>query len=263
MATIDRQLLLLKTAEACEALLIRPGRLPGEPEPPIAGEQYDREQIFEKLAPALEEAWPGHPQEPEDLAGFLQEVVDRTLETARKLRGEKDCVPAAGFFRLAREEFFEHLRAELEDVQGGVETEDLWRAFDNLEATAPIKQLAQAGLRIKLRALGAFLLSKPQDRYDDEMSASEFFPSGKWEQLRDSEISQAIRRTQGPAHKQIAHVTLTRPLPEEREVYATASYRPQLERIVRLFGQFTEEVDQRLLPEWWPDWFHELSSDTA
>lgn len=67
LATIDRQLLLHGAAEACESLLIRPGRLPDEPEPPILGEQYDRDQIFEKLAPALAEAWPEHPTEPEDL----------------------------------------------------------------------------------------------------------------------------------------------------------------------------------------------------
>lgn len=194
--------------------------------------------------------------------GFLEVAVDRVLETAKGLRQEEGYVPAVAFLRLARDEFFEHLRAELQDVRGGVQTEDLWQAFDNLEATAPIKQLTQAGLRIKLRALGAFLLAKPQNRYDDEMCASEFFPAGEWEQLRDAEISETIRHTQGLADKQIAHVTLTRPLPEEREVYAAASYRLQLEGIVRVFGQFAEAVDERLLPEWWPDWFREFANDT-
>lgn len=57
-----------------------------------------------------------------------------------------------------RDLVFEHLKQELTDVLGGVETEHFWDAFDALEATASIKQLTLAGLMIKLRSLGSFLV---------------------------------------------------------------------------------------------------------
>lgn len=75
MATIDTQLLMLSTAEACEALQVRPGRLPDEPEPAIIGERYDRDRLLEKLKPALEQARPDAPTEPADLAPFLDEAA--------------------------------------------------------------------------------------------------------------------------------------------------------------------------------------------
>jgi hypothetical protein len=64
--------------------------------------------------------------------------------------------------RGSREQFFEHLRVEMSDLRGGIETEDLWQAIDSLEATEPLKHLAEAGLRIKLPAVGAFLLGRPR-----------------------------------------------------------------------------------------------------
>lgn len=233
--------------------------MPGEPEPPIVGEHCARDQLLTWLAPALIDTWPDHPKGPDNLAAFLDEAVSRISVSAGQLFQEEGYVPAASFIRQAREQFFEHLQVELQDVRGGVETENLWRAFENLEATAPIKHLTQAGLRIKLRALGAFLLGKPGDR-KDEMSASEFFPTGEWERVRDAEVCEVIRREQGLTNKQIAHVTLTRPLPEEREIYESAGHRPQIERIVLIFRQFTEAVDTRLVPEWWSDWFREFSN---
>ena len=53
---------------------------------------------------------------------------------------------------------------------------------------------------------------------------------------------------------QIAHLTISRPLPEEIGVYRPGSYRHHVDQILTLLEQFTEAVDPRLLTEWWPDW---------
>jgi hypothetical protein len=64
-------------------------------------------------------------------------------------------------------------------------------------------------------------------------------------------------------NKLFAHLTLSRPLPEDREVYQPASYRPGLKRLVRVFEEFTENVDERLLPDWWQGWFQQYRDDVA
>jgi hypothetical protein len=71
---------------------------------------------------------------------------------------------------------------------------------------------------------------------------------------RDAEIAEILMKGLGFANKQIAHITLTRPLPGDIELYADSG-RPQLERIVELFTEFDRAVDRRLLPDWWPEWF--------
>lgn len=152
------------------------------------------------------------------------------------------------------------MKVELEDARGGIETEDLWQSFDALESTAPIKRLTRAGLLIKLRALGAFILFGRTWR-DDEMTADDFFPEGVWQQARDSRISATLEKELGFANKQIAHITLTRPLPEDIEVYA-GNARSEFDRILTLFAQFDREVDIRLLPQWWPEWFIPFSEGT-
>jgi hypothetical protein len=258
MAMLDDQLLLHDAAAFCGMLLLRPGKLPDEPAPPVFGEELDRPELIARLGPALELAWPGHPTEIDAVQPFLEEALERISATAKGLSRTEAFVPAALFPRPDRELVFEHLKLELLDVRGGIATEELWEGFDAPEATAPIKQLTLAGLRIKLRALGAFLVGEA-NRFEDELAAAEFFEAGRWEGLRDNQLCDAISSDMRRVNKQFAHLTLTRPLPEERGVHAPASYAPSLKRLVTVFDQFTEAVDQRLLPDWWADWFRELS----
>ena len=253
MATIDRQLRLVEAAEGSQALLIRSARLPGEPEPPIVGESYDRAKILEGLASALEEAWPDFPKDPADLKAFLESASERMYAAAEALKDEPDFVPAAGFTRISRDMTFEYVKLEFDDVWGGLETEDLWQCFDAIDATAPIKRLTRAGLTIKLRALGAFILFGTTFR-DDEMTAADFFPKDAWKEKRDADVSGILEKELKFANKQVAHITLTRPLPEDIEVYS-GSQRPEFERVVKLFSEFNETVDERLVPDWWSGWF--------
>jgi hypothetical protein len=86
------------------------------------------------------------------------------------------------------------------------------------------------------------------------MNADDFFTEGYWKQARDCAVSETLERELGLANKQVAHITLTRPLPEDIGVYA-GSVRSEFDRIVTLFAEFNHEVDKRLLPQWWSEWF--------
>jgi len=61
-------------------------------------------------------------------------------------------------------------------------------------------------------------------------------------------------------HKQIAHLTITRPLPEETGVYRLSTYLYLMQDIVGLLEQFSAAVDARLLPDWWQEWVAGLSA---
>ncbi|HEV2858094.1 MAG TPA: hypothetical protein VGW80_06800 [Solirubrobacterales bacterium] len=258
LETIDQQLLLVGSGETCQAMLVRPSRITEEePEAPIVGTSVSLSKIIERLSPALEIGWPDHPAEPKDLEAFLEEASTRLFDAAAALKTSPNFVPAAGFARISRDLIFEHVKVELEDARGGIETEDLWRSFDALESTAPIKRLTRAGLTIKLRALGAFILFGRTWR-DDEMTADDFFPEGDWKRARDAQVSEALEKELGLANKQVAHITLTRPLPEDIEVYAGSGL-SEFNRIIALFAEFERAVDSRLLPPWWSDWFISFS----
>lgn len=238
-------------------MLIRPARTPEDPEPAIIGESIGSGRVIERLAPALEEAWPEYPRDPADLKAFLEEASSLLYRAAAGLQNEPDFVPAAGFSRVSRDRTFEYVKLELVDVQGGLEAEGLWQDLDAFDATAAITRLTRAGLMIKLRALGAFVVHGKTTRMD-EMTAADFFPNGNWKQKRDPKISETLESELGFANKQLAHITLTRPLPEDVEIYAS-SQAPQFERVIRLFSEFNRSVDPRLVPDWWPDWFDRFS----
>lgn len=252
--TIDDQLALHDAAALCSYLLIRPGRVSEEEEPPVIGEEVDRAVVMGRLKPALDLAWPDYPDPPEAIGPFLEAAATRFEKKAEEMAGTDGFVPAAQVMTsMSRDLVFEHLKQELTDVLGGVETEHFWNSFDALDATAPIKWLTQAGLLIKLRSLGSFLVGAP-NRFDDEIAAEEFFSAGRWREVRDERICAEVAAYGRVVNKGFAHLTLTRPLPEERDVYRPASYRPSLEELVQLFEEFTENVDSRLLPDWWRGW---------
>jgi hypothetical protein len=54
-------------------------------------------------------------------------------------------------------------------------------------------------------------------------------------------------------HKHVAHLTITRPLPEDKNIYRPSGYVQVVSDMVTLFEQFTQVVNPRLLPEWWTD----------
>jgi hypothetical protein len=254
MSTIDEQLLLHDAAGYCDYLRLRPATLPGEGPPPILGEEMDRDLIVAALAPALELAWQDFPAEPEAIGPFLEEAVERFEAKAAAMSGSEDFVPAAEVMTAgSRDLTFEHLKQELGDVLGGIDTEDFWRSFDSLDVIAPIKHLALAGLLIKMRSLGSFLIGRA-NKFEDEIAAVEFFPTGRWKQVRDASLCDQVLAYDRMVNKSFAHLTLSRPLPEERDIYEPASYRPELEILVQLFETFTENVDHRLLPDWWREW---------
>lgn len=146
---------------------------------------------------------------------------------------------------------------EVEALIGGVRAEGLWAAFIETGDTAALYELIETGLLMKLRVVGAFLVLPPS-RYDDELTAAEFFSAGQWEVLRDAAIAANVLDNQKLTHKQIAHLTLTRPIPEDKHVYRPGTYRYHLGDLITLLEQFAGEVDERLVPDWWRGWVGEL-----
>jgi hypothetical protein len=172
---------------------------------------------------------------------------------AKALSGQPGFVPAAQWRVPARDLFMEHLQYEVDAIIGGVRAEGFWQAFNALEEIAPLEELISTGILIKLRSLAAFLV-RPPSSYADELTATAFFEVGRWEELRDAETAARVLAIQKPIDKQVAHLTLTRPLPEEIGTYRPSTYLHLTLDSLTLLEQFTATVDLRLLPEWWRDW---------
>jgi hypothetical protein len=166
------------------------------------------------------------------------------------LAGVDGFVPVALWTDQGRELLLKHLRLDVAMLVGGVRAEGLWAAFGETSDTAPLAELIIAGMLIKLRAVGAFLISGPSS-YQDEMTAAQFFSAGRWEEVRDTEIAQRVFSIQKPIHKQVAHLTVSRPLPDEVAVYRPDTYRPLVADLLTLLEQFAGAVDQRLVPDAW------------
>ena len=253
---LDQQLWLHDAAGACELALLRAAGRPGAEDGPIVGDQLGRERIVAALTPALDLVWPGWTRgmiDDEGLEAFLRNAYGRIVKGLDSLSSTEDFVPAALWRESVRELLLEHLRAEVEALIGGVHAEGLWFAFDSVRDTSALVELIQSGMLIKLRLVGAFLLGSPS-RYDDELTAAQFFTAGTWKQLRDNDLAAAIAQWQLPVHKDVAHLTVSRPLPEERGVHLPNGYRHLVLTQAKLIVQFGEAVDERLVPGWWGDW---------
>jgi hypothetical protein len=98
----------------------------------------------------------------------------------------------------------------------------------------------------------------PPTHHQDEPTAAEFFGAGKWEDVRDPDVAASVLATQITIHKQIAHLTISRPLPEEIGVYRTGSFRGLVGEVLSMLVEFSEAVDQRLLPDWRQKWLGEF-----
>jgi hypothetical protein len=251
--TPNAQLLMHDAASLCGVALLRAAsRAEGHLEP-IIGTQMDRDRLLEDLRSALDVVWPDRPPDVTDLEAFLREAYRRFVSRADALAGEDGFVPAARWREQARDLLLEHLQAEIEALVGGVRTEGFWHSFGAVSDIEQLGELVAAGMLIKLRSVGAFLVLPPS-RYEDELTAAAFFSAGKWDQARDEAIAERIARNQKLTHKQIAHLTLTRPLPEETSVYRASTYLYLVQDVLTLLEQFTAAVDPRLLPDRWPEW---------
>jgi hypothetical protein len=251
--TLNEQLLLHDAAELCGVALLRPATIPGADPFPIIGFEFDLDALMRELTPALDIAWPERSRDIADFERFLHEAYSRCVQKAELLSDQEAFVPAASWRSASRDVLLEHLRRDLDALVGGVRAEGLWRAFTETDDTAPLAELVETGLLIKLRALGDFFILKPSS-YHDELRAAQFFPTGKWADIRDAKAAERMLINQRAIHKEIAHLTVSRPLPEEIAVYRPGHYRGLVEDLLALLDQFTGAVDTRLLPNWWPDW---------
>jgi hypothetical protein len=250
MGVLDQQMLLHDAASLCAVALLRPASLSPEELMPILGLDLRRDALLEALGPALDIAWPDRPAEADDLDRFLKDARREIVDAAVALGGVDGYVPAALWTDAGRELLLEHLCLDMAMLVGGVRAEGLWFAFGETPDTESLGELIVAGMLIKLRAVGAFLIQKPSTR-DDELAAAQFFSAGAWELARDVEITQRVLRLQLPVHKQVAHLTVSRPQPDELGVYRPSTYRPMVADLLALLEQFSEHVDERLIPSGW------------
>ncbi len=238
--------------------MLRAATIEGGEPLPIFGAELDQAGLLAELAPALDLAWPDRPGEIDDLEAFLRDAYGKIVAHLNALSGD-DFVPAGHWTDTGRELLLEHLRQDVDALIGGARTEGLWFAFGETNDTAPLVELIHSGMLIKLRAVGAFLVLKPS-RHDDELTAADFFAAGVWENARDGQLAAHVLSNQRLVHKQIAHLTITRPLPEDTNIYRPSSYSQVVSEMLTLLEQFTQAVDQRLLPEWWTDWVAQLQA---
>lgn len=250
---LEEQLVLHDAAALCGYALMRPAQIDPDEFMAIVGLDLERSALLAALAPALNTAWPGHPEPGEDLEAFLREAHQRIARRAKKVAGRAGYVPAALWSLTARELLLEYLQLDVNHLVGGVRSEAVWFAFTGTPDTEPMFELVSAGMLIKLRAVGAFLVLPPSS-YKDELTAAQFFPAGEWEDIRDEAAAEGLLRLQPLIHKQVAHLTITRPWPTERDRYRPDSYDHLVRAVLSVLEDFSAKVDERLLLDGWSDW---------
>ena len=226
--------------------------------PSLPGEPWS-EALLDRLGPGLDLVWPDRPSSPENVERFLGEAFRRAVEGLNQMKTVEDVIPAAHWTDNARDLFLEHLGEEVDALVGGVHTEPIWMGFGNVSATEAITELTATGMLTKLRAVGEFLVGLPRSRYQDELRAADFFPAAKWVDLRTEELAEHVLTNQKLFHKQIAHVTITRPIPSEKWTYRPSSYFSIVTDLLALLQEFTDSADERLIPHWWREWTPKLS----
>lgn len=223
----------------------------------MLGLNLAREELLGRFRPALTIAWPDRSDEVDDLEGFLLAARKRIVARSEVLADAEGFVPAGQWTEHSRHLLLENLRLEVEALVGGVRPEGLRQAFDGTGDTAPLLELVESGMLIKVRSAGAFLVIPPT-HHQDELTAAEFFGAGKSEDVRYPDVAASVLATQITIHKQIAHLTISRPLPEEIGVYRTGSFRGLVGEVLSMLVEFSEAVDQRLLPDWRQKWLGEF-----
>lgn len=188
---------------------------------------------------------------------IAEEEIARRLRT---LRVAPDFVPAAEWSPGFVEVVFSHLRAEMDALLGAIRVEPLWMSLGQLEVTEPIQRLCLNGGRMVIRVVGEFLVGSSRN-YSDQAAARDFFPGDGWESIRSEELAKDVLRSMKLVTKQVAHLTTTRPTPEDFYVYAPSSLAPETEDLLALLREFTEAVSEDLLPEWWGEWLPDRGQD--
>jgi hypothetical protein len=259
--TLDEQLVLHDAAALCSVAMLRPAGIEPGQVMAIFGLDLDREALLTALEPALQTAWPDRPSAPEgDLEQFLREAYARIVARSDDVSRDEGFVPAARWRDGARDIFLEHVQLDVMALVGGVRAEGLWFAFGETHDTAPLHELIVAGMMIKARAVGAFLVG-PAARHADELTAVQFFPAGQWVAARDEKVANQVISLLPLVHKQTAHLTMSRPVPSEIAVYRPGTYRHIVELLLTLLEQFVKSVDGRLLHDEFRVWAEGLREE--
>ncbi len=250
MSTLEDQVVLSDAAGLVSYLQLRPG---GSADNPIIAHDYSLTRLLAALERALELSWPDRPGQVSDLEQFLPEAYRRFVATSDALATDGAYVEAARWSAEGRNQLLEHVKLEIEALVGGVKVEDLWQSFETTGDTAPLKVLIENGLLVTYRSHASFLVGPP-NRFEDEICAADFFPIGEWEEKRNPVLVQQLVAGSKYVNKQVAHLTVSRPLANVISIYRPGSYADLTREVVELMDQFTELVDPLLLPDWWHDW---------
>jgi hypothetical protein len=213
----------------------------------------DCSRILKRTLFALGEFQPMEIGNVEQAKAAIQSARTVIRKRRQALKATEDFVPAAEWNSEFRGILFEHLRVEMETLWGAIRVEPLWMSFGQLQVTDPIQRLCLTGGRTIHRAVGEFLVGS-SGSYSDQAAARDFFPDDGWETIRSEGVAESVLRSMRLTNKQVAHLTSTRPLPEDYYVYAPQSLGPEVEGLMTLLREFTSAAPAALLPAWWGDW---------
>ena len=228
---------------------------------PSIAETWGAPRVLASLSDALDIAWPDR-QPPEDLDAYMVDARARTLERLRADKKAAMFVAAVDWNSGGRAHVLEHLRADVEQIVGGLSAWHFVEGLDGIAGGEPLRRLVEAGIAIKIRAVGQFLTgAPPRKSYEDhEITAAQFFTAGTWGEIRSPEASSLLVTYYEHVNRQIAHLTSTRPRVEDVDRYGTDLHW-LLAQVLILLGQFGMAVDRQLVPEWLPAWAGQIGRD--
>jgi hypothetical protein len=229
---------------------------------PSVADKLGAALVVQSLAPVLTIAWPDRPDVVEDLDAFVAQARARLLAYLREQEGGASFVPAVGWDHGGRVHLLEHMRADVEQIVGGHRAWDFIEALAVLAGGESVRQLAQAGLDIKIRAVTSFLLGgAPSKRYEaNELTAAQFFAAGEWGKIRSPRATTELQAYSDSVSKLVAHLTAERPRVEDLDRYNGDRQWPVL-LLLHLLGEFGAAVDAELVPGWLPGWASTVGRD--
>jgi hypothetical protein len=221
---------------------------------PSVAQKLGAALVLQSLEPVLRFAWPDRP-DVADLDEFVLQARVRFLTYLRDQKGGASFVPAVEWDHGGRVHLLEHLRADVDRIVGGRRAWDFSEALALLTDGEPVSRLAQAGLKIKIRAVTSFLIGEaPRGRYEThELTAAQFF--APWHMGRDP-LAKGDERGLHYADsvsKLVAHLTAERPRLDVLYRYTGDPSWP-VQLLLQLHGEFGAAVDAELVPGWLPEW---------
>lgn len=252
----EQQLSLARAIELVDVLLIHEAN-----GGPSIAEKSGVARVIAALTDALDIAWPDR-EAPDDLDAYLVDARTRILGRLRADKKAATFVAAVDWNSGGRAHVLEHLRADVEQIVGGLSAWYFVEGLDGVAGGEPVRRLVEAGIAIKIRAVGQFLTgAPPRKSYEDhEITAAQFFTPATWGEIRSSEASGLLITYYEHVNRQIAHLTSTRPRVEEVDLYRT-DLRWLLAQVLILLGQFGTAVDRKLVPDWLPAWAGQIGRD--